>query len=168
MKKQLILFFATLFLVSNCSTKISGSVRSRTINLPLADANYQITSETSAKVCSNEIGFFDKEIAYTIDKDVPLDSGFRYRNTSYLLYIIVPLLIYDIYADILSDSGRYIESSALARAIAKSNADVLLDYKVNVEFKGLFDATCVTVIGKGAVLTGPIGSSVSAPAEKKK
>lgn len=150
MRKIIILIVVALSFY-NCKTSSTKFHSSKVAHLKLATAAYEISSETSAKACSYEIGWFNREGIEYNKNQVYYDNfwvwGPMFRAAEvYFLAILGG-----------SDASLTTESAAVHRAIKKvEGGDVLLDYKSTITTDGIFfPDVCVTVSGKAASLTGP-------------
>lgn len=149
--RSIIILFVVALSFYNCKTSSTRVHSSKVAQLKLAPAAYDITTETSAKACSYEIGWFNRE-------------GLNYdKNQAYYdaLWLYGPVLrVFEVYYLTLvggSDASLSVESAAIHRAVKKvDGGDVLLDYKTTTTTDGFFfPDVCVTVSGKAASLTGP-------------
>lgn len=149
--RNIIILFVVALSFYNCKTSSTKFHSSRVAHLKLATAAYDITTETSAKACSYEVGWFNRE-------GVEPTGDMTYYDT---LWIYGPFIrAYEIFVKTLvgaSDANLSVESAAIHRALKKvDGGDVLLDYKTTMTTDGFFfPDVCVTVSGKAASLTGP-------------
>ncbi|MCW7495128.1 hypothetical protein ND860_01230 [Leptospira levettii] len=149
--RYLIILFVVALSFYNCKTSSTKFHSSRVAQLKLATAAYDITTETSAKACSYEIGWFNRE-GMSTDRTADLVAKYNFFGAYYRIIEVYVLTVVG-----GSDAELSVEGAAVHRAIKKvDGGDVLLDYKTTTTTDGFFfPDVCVTVSGKAASLTGP-------------
>ncbi|TGL68898.1 hypothetical protein [Leptospira levettii] len=149
--RNIIILFVVALSFYNCKTSSTKFHSSRVAQLKLATAAYDITAETSAKACSYELGWFNREGAES-NRTAELVANYSFFGAYYRIFEVYFLTIVG-----GSDANLSVEGAAMHRAIKKvDGGDVLLDYKTTTTTDGFFfPDVCVTVSGKAASLTGP-------------
>ena len=163
MKKIFVLVFTITTVLVNCTHSIRTIESSKITSLPLAEAAYEMGSETSAKACSSEFGIFSFKREGYLATGVPTPLDFSSGE------ILIGLFTGGAYIFAkaglhyfgVEDSRTDVEGAAVSRALKKAEgADILLDYKTTTTREGFFfPEVCTTVSGKAATLTGPSGNA---------